>query len=82
MKALEYKKEEWSDATQFGYLKKHYTKMWENLFDIAFLGSLDKPLTPRILSDPNHKITKHLLYIYSMQSFVYEELNKACRDKS
>ena len=39
------------------------------------------PLTPKILSDPEHEITKHILYLYSMESFIYEELNKASRQK-
>ena len=51
------------------------------LFDLAELGSLDKPLTTNILSDPGHKITKHIMYIYSMESFIYEELNRASREK-
>ena len=51
------------------------------LFDLAKLGDLDKPLLPKILSDPFHKITKHLLYLYSMESFIYEELNQASRQK-
>ena len=57
---------------------------WKNLFLIAKLGDLDKPLTPKILSDPHHPITRHTLYIYSMESFVYGELNRASRlkDKS
>ena len=54
------------------------------LFDLASLGDLDKPLTSKILKDPSHKITCHLLYLYSMESFIYEEINKTCRlrDKS
>ena len=54
---------------------------WMYLFDLASLGDLNKPLTPKVLGNPNHKITKHLLYIYSMESFIYEELNRASRDK-
>ena len=45
------------------------------------LGDLTKPLTPAILANPVHKITKHLLYIYSMEGFIYQDLNRACRDK-
>ena len=51
------------------------------LFDFANLGDLDNPLTPKILSDPNNVITRHILYLYSMESFIYGELNKATRDK-
>ena len=42
---------------------------------------LDKPLTPKVLSDPNHKAVKHLMYIYSMESFIYADLNRVCREK-
>ena len=42
---------------------------------------LNKPLTAKILSDPNHKITRRILYIYSMECFIYSDMNRACRDK-
>ena len=51
------------------------------LFELAHLGDLDEPLTTKILSDPEHRITKHILYLYSMESFIYEELNQASREK-
>ena len=51
------------------------------LFDLAKLGELDKPLTPKILSVPTSNIARHILYLYSMESFIYPELNKASREK-
>lgn len=51
------------------------------LFNMAELGSLDRPLTPKVLSNPNHKITRHILYLYSMESFIYDELNQTTRNK-
>ena len=48
---------------------------------MADLNDLDKPLTTKILSNPEHKITKHILYIYSMESFIYGEMNQASREK-
>ena len=55
---------------------------WIHLFDLAKLNiSLDKPLSPKILANPYHKVTRHLLYIYSMECFIYSDLNRACRDK-
>ena len=51
------------------------------LFDLAKLGDLDKSLTPKILSNPDHPITRHILYLYSMESFIYDELNRATREK-
>ena len=40
-----------------------------------------KPLTHKILSDKNHKFVKMLIYIYSMETFIYADLNKASRQK-
>ena len=52
------------------------------LFKLADLGEdLNKTLTPKILSDPDHKAVKHIVYIYSMESFIYSELNRVCREK-
>ena len=49
------------------------------LFKFKDLGDLDKPLTYKTLMDPNHAVTKHILYIYSMESFIYPALNKTSR---
>ena len=51
------------------------------LFDFHKKGHLDKPLTAKILSDPYNKITKHILYLYSMETFIYADLNRASREK-
>ena len=52
------------------------------LFELSNLDyDIDKPLTPKILSDPNHPVVKCIMYIYSMQSFIFEELNRVCREK-
>ena len=42
---------------------------------------IKKPLTPKILGNPNHSFVKTMMYIYSMQSFVFSEMNKASRNK-
>jgi len=57
--------------------------MWKNLFKIGNLGNeYDKPLTAKILSNPNHRIVKHLMYIFSMESFLFSEINLASREKN
>ena len=71
----------WSQHTKFNALKKNYVRKWELLFNFTNLGDLDESLTKSILSNPNHKITKHILYIYSMETFIYTDLNSACREK-
>ena len=59
-----------------------YASNWELLFNLADIDyDFDKPLTPKILSNPNHDVVKHIMFIYSMQSFVYEDLNRVCREK-
>lgn len=72
----------WTDQTNFNMVKSHYIYNWGMLFKFAKLGNLNKPLTPSILSNPSNKITKHILYLYSMESFLYNRLNRACRDKN
>ena len=62
-------------------MKTHYISNWKTVFKMAKLGNLTKPLTASILSNPNHKITKHILYMYSMECFIYERMNRACREK-
>ena len=82
MKLIDQKaKESWNENTMFSRIKKTYKDEWNFMFDLGMLGDLNKPLTPKILSNPYHKITRHLLYIYSMESFVYQDLNRACRDQ-
>ena len=52
------------------------------LFKLANLDmDLDKPLTQKELSDPEHKAVRHIMYIYSMESFIYSDLNRVCREK-
>ena len=58
-----------------------YTDKWEWLFEIGNLGTITKPLTSSILSNPTHKFTQRILYLYSMESFIYEDLNRGSRNK-
>ena len=56
-------------------------KVWKIIFSMAKSIDLKKPLTTKILSDPENEFVQTLLYIYSMESFVFKEMNKATRDK-
>lgn len=56
--------------------------MWKRIFEMVHkVNDLTKPLTPQILSDPDHDFVKTLIYVYSMDSFIYQEMNKASRTK-
>ena len=69
-----------SSTTNFSdYLP--YVEMWKKIFEMVKEAEFRKPLTPEILSDPNHEFVKTLIYIYSMETFVFKEMNKASRTK-
>jgi len=51
------------------------------IFSIAKSVEMNKPLTTKILSNPDHKFVKLILYIYSMQTFIFSEINWASRNK-
>ena len=61
MHYLSTKSKNWHDKSNFRALKNIYMKNWKMLFDMADLGNLDEPLTAKILSNPEHTITRHLL---------------------
>ena len=72
----------WTDKTKFGVLEFQYKENWEMLFELGDFGyPMELPLTRKILSDPTNEITKRIIYLYSMESFIYTDLNKTCRDK-
>ena len=66
MKIIEQNQSRFKDINKVIVLRGIYLHEWSMLFEVANLGDLNKPLTPKILSNPYHKITKHLVYIYSM----------------
>jgi hypothetical protein len=56
-------------------------KAWdEKIFDMDNQPDKDLPIKRQHLADPDHPICKLILYIYSMESFVYAELNKVQRE--
>ena len=58
------------------------SKIWKRIFSLADKDiDFDKPLSPKILSDTSNSFVKTLIYIYSMQSFVFSEMNLASRMK-
>ena len=58
------------------YLQKEFAK---NLTDLD--KDLDKSLTTKVLSDTEHKSVMQIVYIYYMESLIYVELYRVCREK-
>ena len=56
--------------------------MWKKIFSLASSeDDFKKPLTHKILSNPDHDFVKTMVYVYSMQSFIFSEVNRASRLK-
>ena len=56
--------------------------MWDIIFQLGKAGiDFKKPLTHNILSNPEHPFVKTIIYIYSMESFIFSEMNRASREK-
>ena len=56
--------------------------MWKTIFSLADKGAdFEKPLSPGILADASNPFVKTMIYIYSMQTFLFSEINKASRMK-
>ena len=71
------------NAHNFEIIMKSYAEKWKFLFELSELSrsNLNTPLTPKILSNPGHRVTRHVLYLYSMESFIYSDMNRAIRDQ-
>ena len=58
------------------------SRTWKAIFSLAKQeAAFEKPLSPSILADASNPFVKTIIYIYSMQSFVFSEMNKASRLK-
>ena len=42
---------------------------------------MNEPLNDKILHDPDHPVTQTLIYIHSMETFIYGDLKKASLNK-
>ena len=54
--------------------------IWKHIFDQFFDLDNQEPLTYNILRDPSANIVCGLLYIFSMETFLYSTLNTATRE--
>lgn len=52
------------------------------MFQLAGINDLSTPLTMKELRNKNSKVNRTLIYIYSMETFIPYELNRACRDQN
>ena len=60
-----------------------YTEIWDIYFTKSLKNyNLRKPLTIKILKNTNHPITKFLLHIHSLETFLYKDLKKASIDRN
>ena len=62
-------------------MKSTSIDIWKKIFSLATKVDKKKPLTAKILSNPNNEAVQTLIYIYSMQSFLFADMNKVSRDK-
>lgn len=51
------------------------------IFNMVKGINIKKPLDFKMLSDPNNHFVQTIIYIYSMQSFIFREINKTTRNK-
>ena len=59
-----------------------YVKLWQHIFKLTKGVAFKKALTPKILTDTNNKFVQTIVYIYSMQTFVFDEINNVSRNKN
>lgn len=61
---------------------ENYKEAWEAIFEIGILNfDLNKRLNYEILYDPYHPVTQTLVYIHTMETFIYNDLKKASLKK-
>ena len=54
--------------------------MWQSFFKFSIQDfPMNKPLSLEILHDTNHFITRFLVYLHTMQTFLFQDLKDASR---
>ena len=53
---------------------------WEAIAKLTGLDNSITQIEEWMLRDGDHKLTKGIVYIYSMESFIYREINLASRN--
>ena len=70
-----------SQQKHFLEARANLTKSWEELLAHTNTQDRDAPLPDDFYEDPDSPVVATLVFLYQMQSYVYEELNRACRYK-
>jgi hypothetical protein len=60
---------------------ERYKESWEAIFEAADLEDKNKEISWQQLKNPEDKVTKLLLFIYSMETFIPYEINRASREQ-
>ena len=60
-------------------MEQDMDKIWEIIFQLADLGDVNKPINPIEIKNPYGNLSKAIIYIYSMQTFLYGTINDASR---
>lgn len=55
--------------------------IWNTMWKIAQIQQNDTPIHPSTLHDPSANITQLILYIFSLETFVYKVVVEATRNK-
>ena len=70
------------DLKYLAVLKKNLCFVWNLIFKIDLKGyDFDTPIPVADFFDANSNICKTILYVYSMETFVYKTLNSSSRNK-
>lgn len=60
--------------------QENICQTWEDMLNTADVPDRNEQLTYKILRDPKHSVTKLLLYIYTIECFIYRTMNNASRE--
>lgn len=73
--------DQFSEVKNFNFVIDRHLRMWKHIFAMQGTTDGNKQLTPAILSNSKHDLVKKMLYVYSMESFIFSEMNKTIREK-
>ena len=61
-----------SSKSRYVDIVNSQNEMWKTIFSLSAKDvDFSKPLTHKILSNPDNDFVKTIVYLYSMESFIY-----------